>query len=185
MARQATMTVKELQWIRSIHWDNEHTRMISAALGDERACVGFDPTATLDGKARSLKVGCWLFARICKVKLTGPGTGPGDFAVTPRVWWPWRDLETKHPLPIHDPRVMGWWRQSDQQRTGENHTTKQREAVAANLERVEDQKARNIGLMLKDDFKVFKRLGDQVSGFTGKEKGGGARRFFYPNCLPG
>jgi hypothetical protein len=185
MPRQATMTVAELQWVRAIHWNNEHTRLIAAALNDPRACVGFDASATLNGDADSPRVGCWLFARMCKVQiLAGEPLRPtGDWALAPVVWHPFRDEVTNEPLPIYDPRMMTLWNAGDTHR----HVCDER---AAQRQRIKDAKARAKAarsethrLRAKDEFGLFARWADAHLGFVGREGSGGERRWFYDGAL--
>lgn len=183
--RQATMTVEELQWVRSLHWENEHTKLIASALGDPRACVAFDASATLTGDADSPRVGCWLFARVCKVKLTGSTSilSAGDQVQAPVIWWPWRDEVTKHPLPIYDPRVMTQWNAGDTHKHVGNQREIQRQAVRDAKEKKHVQTVETLALRAKDGFKDFKRWADTQFGFVGREGAGGQRKWFFRDSL--
>lgn len=159
----APTILTQAQWQRltALHWSNPHTSRLRQAIGDDKLCAAFDPTAD-----------CWVLARICRVQVQ---KAYGSKAYTapenvPIIWKHWRNDDTGQALSIDDHTLVEYVRRCDSW-TRASAITAEVDASDARREAAISEAATQVAEALADEHKLFRRLNEE-QGVIHHRKGG-------------
>ena len=124
------LTKEQYDRVRSLQWDNPHTRRLRQLTGDERLMVAWDPIGGTTDPLGQVPPGRWAVARLCRRTVVSHFGEKlcHDFEWVPVIVGHLEDGTGRTPVPMRpdDPRVPDMVRRADMWK---------RDPVAEHLER--------------------------------------------------